>query len=150
MLIKCEECGGQVSSEAKSCPHCGYVLSKTKKEKPKTKKEKQSNSNKTLTNLLKFEWIDDVGDWLSDIPVIGGCLTVLFALLIFGLIAAAGILALVGIFSVSYRLGTILLAVGMAVVSYLASYKWHNRNKLFFLMGLAGAIILFIVSFFVE
>ncbi len=27
-LIKCPECGGNVSTEASSCPHCGYPLSK--------------------------------------------------------------------------------------------------------------------------
>ncbi len=25
-LIKCPECGGQISDQAASCPHCGYVL----------------------------------------------------------------------------------------------------------------------------
>ena len=25
MLLKCRECGGQVSSGAASCPHCGFV-----------------------------------------------------------------------------------------------------------------------------
>lgn len=28
-LIKCPECGKEVSSSAPSCPHCGYVLKKT-------------------------------------------------------------------------------------------------------------------------
>lgn len=30
-LIKCVECGGKVSSEAISCPHCGYPTSRTNK-----------------------------------------------------------------------------------------------------------------------
>ena len=25
-LIKCEECGGQVSDHAQACPHCGWVM----------------------------------------------------------------------------------------------------------------------------
>lgn len=24
-LIKCKECGKEISAQAKSCPHCGYV-----------------------------------------------------------------------------------------------------------------------------
>lgn len=30
-VIKCSECGGQVSTSAKSCPHCGAVAKKFKK-----------------------------------------------------------------------------------------------------------------------
>ena len=29
-LIKCPECKGQVSDTAESCPHCGYIISKSK------------------------------------------------------------------------------------------------------------------------
>jgi hypothetical protein len=25
MLVKCKECGGRVSDDAKACPHCGAV-----------------------------------------------------------------------------------------------------------------------------
>ncbi|MDY5355633.1 MAG: zinc ribbon domain-containing protein, partial [Eubacteriales bacterium] len=28
-LIKCPECGKEVSSSAPTCPHCGYQLKKT-------------------------------------------------------------------------------------------------------------------------
>ncbi len=30
-LIKCPECNREVSSDAKTCPHCGKDLSKSKK-----------------------------------------------------------------------------------------------------------------------
>jgi hypothetical protein len=26
MIVKCPECGGNVSDRAKTCPHCGYEL----------------------------------------------------------------------------------------------------------------------------
>ena len=29
-LIKCKECGKEISDSVKSCPHCGYVYKKTK------------------------------------------------------------------------------------------------------------------------
>ena len=31
-LMKCPECGGQVSDQAAACPHCGYVLKKASAE----------------------------------------------------------------------------------------------------------------------
>jgi uncharacterized membrane protein YvbJ len=34
-LIKCKECGKEVSSEAKNCPNCGYPITSTKKESKK-------------------------------------------------------------------------------------------------------------------
>ena len=32
-LIKCSECGKEISDQAKACPHCGFPLPKPKKEK---------------------------------------------------------------------------------------------------------------------
>lgn len=32
MIIKCKECGGDVSDKAETCPHCGYSM----KSNPKT------------------------------------------------------------------------------------------------------------------
>ena len=37
-LIKCPECGKEVSDTAKKCPNCGYVIKKSKFENPKVKK----------------------------------------------------------------------------------------------------------------
>lgn len=31
-LIKCSECGKEISDHAESCPHCGYFLGSAKKE----------------------------------------------------------------------------------------------------------------------
>ena len=35
MLIKCPECELQVSDKAAFCPHCGYVITKSKVYSPK-------------------------------------------------------------------------------------------------------------------
>ena len=45
-LIKCPECGKNVSDMAESCPHCGYSL------------ENKANNNDTLNNLkgIKGKW----------------------------------------------------------------------------------------------
>lgn len=32
-IIKCSECGGAVSNRAKTCPHCGFQLSKEQKKR---------------------------------------------------------------------------------------------------------------------
>jgi uncharacterized membrane protein YvbJ len=41
-LIKCTECGKDVSSEAKTCPHCGFLIQQPQPLAP--------DSNKELTN----------------------------------------------------------------------------------------------------
>ncbi len=33
MIIKCPECGKDVSSEANACPFCGYPINKNRKKK---------------------------------------------------------------------------------------------------------------------
>ncbi|MDE6014964.1 MAG: zinc-ribbon domain-containing protein [Acetatifactor sp.] len=40
-LITCPECNREVSDQAKTCPHCGYKLPKTKKELSPLQKKKQ-------------------------------------------------------------------------------------------------------------
>ena len=39
-LIKCSECGKEISSHAKNCPHCGFPISK-------------NNTKAKLSNLMK-------------------------------------------------------------------------------------------------
>lgn len=34
-IIKCKECGGNVSDKAYSCPHCGYILDYEREAKKK-------------------------------------------------------------------------------------------------------------------
>ena len=36
-LIKCKECGKEISDSAKRCPHCGFVYKKEKAKKEKSK-----------------------------------------------------------------------------------------------------------------
>lgn len=49
-LIYCNECGSQISSDAKSCPNCGYENNYNKK-----KETKKSNTIwKILKNILYF------------------------------------------------------------------------------------------------
>ena len=41
-LIKCPECGKEISSEAKACPYCGYPINKEEIQKPSIKSKKES------------------------------------------------------------------------------------------------------------
>lgn len=45
MLIKCPECELQISDKAAFCPHCGYVITKSKVYTPK-----RSNKRRRLPN----------------------------------------------------------------------------------------------------
>ena len=50
-LIKCNECGKKISSEAETCPHCGIkITKKVKKEKPK-QPEKSNEIGSKLKNI---------------------------------------------------------------------------------------------------
>jgi len=48
-LIKCSECGQDVSDQAPNCPHCGVIINKTK-EQVETKKVDLNVNNFELTN----------------------------------------------------------------------------------------------------
>ena len=61
MIIKCPECGKDVSSEAEACPFCGYPIKNPKK------KNKQENAiHQTL-------WKDIVGVSVSGTAIIVLC-----------------------------------------------------------------------------
>lgn len=48
-LIKCPECGNQISDKAESCPKCGYELNK--KETPTTSDNKVASSFMNKGNI---------------------------------------------------------------------------------------------------
>lgn len=47
-LIKCPECGKEVSDKAKACPNCGFPINDTKVEEPK---EKEETGNVTIYGI---------------------------------------------------------------------------------------------------
>lgn len=66
MIIKCPECGKDVSSEAKACPFCGYPINKNRK------KEVKDNAN------YHAVWKDVVG-----VSVSGGAMITLCPILVY-------------------------------------------------------------------
>lgn len=69
-LIDCQECGNEVSTEAETCPHCGFPLDSEAKEHPEEKDSEQKG--------------------ISPIVVWGcGCFGLIFAFSVFMIIAIA-------------------------------------------------------------
>ena len=100
-LIECPECKQQVSSEAKSCPHCGYPL----KQKVIEEKPKDDEKRKSFT----------VGYRCGP----GGIIAAVIIILIFGLFAIGGAIVCF-IHSASTNgltfLGFVVLALGVSFV----------------------------------
>ena len=44
-LIKCPECGNDVSSETITCPHCGYTINKEEAKKQERIRAAQANQH---------------------------------------------------------------------------------------------------------
>lgn len=106
MLIKCKDCGRQVSSSAESCPHCGntkfleqhrYAVQEYKKEREEAmaRYEKQARSEgfkngdeKLKAEHKKQEKKARKKELNDKIVVYGGCILplVLLLILIFGYI----------------------------------------------------------------
>ena len=56
-LIKCPECGKEVSSSAVNCPHCGYPLSQSDKAPVKKKEEAKPAEKEVPANVNNEELI---------------------------------------------------------------------------------------------
>ena len=146
----CVNCGNQLIESAKFCPNCGtavqkhepsaeemealhkariaQVVQEVHAENQAKNKRKEENSEKakdTLRYIFTLEWIDDFYGFLSDLPVGGGCLSVLWIILL--LIVECGIC--VAIFMGLYSLTGIwgILVIGN-IVAFFASYVWRKRK----------------------
>lgn len=148
-LIKCPECKRKISNTAFSCPHCGYVLgvgissnngiSKNKSTKTKHK------AGDVIVSIIKLEWVDDVADFLMDIPIIGGLLSILFAMLCVIGAGAVALAIVICVFWGLYLLHPIVAivagAIGMNAIAYCASYVWGGRKKWYFWLCLSLTIL---------
>ena len=143
--INCPKCGNTLTAESSFCNKCGAKLIKQE-----TKKEKRFWE--ITKNIFEHIWdfIENIWDFLTDIPVIGCFLSAIFALLCVGLVGFAGIMILVGLFSIHYILGFIVLLVGMDVIAYFASFKWGMRKPWFFWAALVLSILALLFPLFME
>ncbi len=76
-LIKCPECGKDVSTAANSCPHCGYPLKKGNKPKAKT--------TSSFQNPINSSW---VLKWKKKVTKIKVVCTLIFVACVIGLVAS--------------------------------------------------------------
>ena len=63
-LIKCAECGADISSEASACPHCGYPIAKTRSEIVTTEPKRSKSSVPWLSVLFPVVSLVLFGLWL--------------------------------------------------------------------------------------
>jgi len=82
-LLKCPECGKEISDKAENCPHCGYVL--VKNELPKIRRtELTRNPPKPVPGVICIA--------LGAFMIFGGLLTIVAIFGIFVLIAGIAFL----------------------------------------------------------
>lgn len=152
-LIKCPECKHKISDTAISCPHCGFVLSgKILHENKHENKNNKTSSNKLkdgLLSFIRFEWIEDISDFLGDIPIIGWLLSWIFFLICVAVVVV-GVPAIVyysfiGLWAIHPILAIVVGLVGLNVLTYCASYVWGMRKPWFFWVCLILTIIALII-----
>ena len=147
------------SFSARSCPHCGYVLtddvkrtSVTETISDQNKKQAISKLKDVMYTIIHLEWLDDIADFLEGIPLIGPLLRIVFIFVAIILSMAAIVFMVAGLFTLSPILGSIILLVGMNIISYFASYKWEARQPWFFwvCLGLSLFVFVFMMTAFIS
>ncbi len=76
-LIKCPECGREISSFADFCPHCGFPMKKTE-EKPK------KEENRNLVSLYKFSIQKSTGSPVATFVFMEIMIVIIIVICIFG------------------------------------------------------------------
>jgi len=114
-LVKCPECGGNVSTAADVCPHCGFPLWKNKENDyenisaEETKPAKQEKPD--LSEPKSDEWVNELSGKKSTI-IAGWIVSMLFGLLFgaIGLVTSAAAISVIGFMIAFFSLITILSA----------------------------------------
>ena len=111
-LIKCPECGQNVSTEATACPHCGYPLNKVEKEQKVEKGEIDNNKIAPLDPswLKKYKFKPTHGKIILGGVALGTLLTFIISIVIivaadnYSLITIPLLFAIIFIVSLSFFL----------------------------------------------
>ena len=165
-LIPCPECNRAISETATFCPNCGYVTTKGKEDKSirnrknghkafdkKKGKEVFEKTSDALVYIFTLQWIEDLSDWLYDIPLVGPVLSVVvkygLALgLLVGVFVGGG--ALISYFySIAPELTIVIGVVASNVFHYFVTTNRFEKRKWFFVMWLflSIAILLFVFQY---
>ncbi len=159
-LIKCPECKRSISDTSIRCPFCDFVLIDKVVEEQKISAQKCQVHQKTSTNrvleFLRFNWffnfIDNIADDLSYIPLVGTVLS--FALKLVCILVTIAILVgvvgviIAGLFYISPFLAMEAMMVASTVVMYFETYKQGVRTYVFW-FSLALTIIFPFIFVFV-
>lgn len=83
-LIKCPECGQNVSTEAAACPHCGYPLNKVKNEQIVENSEIDNNKKAPLDPswLKKYKFKPTLGKIILGGVALGSLLSFIISIII--------------------------------------------------------------------
>lgn len=118
MLIKCPECGREISSEALSCPHCGFPINKNIAER------KSIDNDKALLKQYTEEY--DAYTSSGNACVIVGFIFIIIGVVFLPLsFTLEGLGALAIVSYVVIPLGLVIAIVGGSV----NSTKANNRKK---------------------
>lgn len=118
MLVKCPECGREISSEALSCPHCGFPIDKNIAERKSIDNDKA---------LLK-QYMDEYNSYTSSGTA---CVIIGFILIIIGVVCLPlaftleDLEALAIISYIAVPLGLVIAIAGGSV----NSTKANNRKR---------------------
>lgn len=83
-LIKCPECGQNVSTEATACPHCGYPLNKVEKEQKVEKSEIDNDKKAPLDPswLKKYKFKPTLGKIILGGVALGSLISFIISIVI--------------------------------------------------------------------
>ncbi len=156
-LIKCPECKKRISDTSIRCPFCDFVLINRIVEEQKIPVKKCQTNQNAVTNqvlkFLRFDWffdfIDDIADNLSYIPLIGPVLSFVFkavcALVLFAIVFGVIGVIIAGLSYASPLLAIEAILVGGTIVMYF--YTNRKRKQAYYFWIVLAITILFPIVF---
>ena len=137
-IIKCPECGSDVSDQATVCMHCGYPIKKKQRQKQSrflsgfcaTKDRIHARIHKDEAESW-FHYLFDSTHFVDDFGALGCLLTALAVLVVVGGGVAFVIWFMFWLFNRSPGLAIVVLLVGLCTFSFLDCYVWSRKNRWF-------------------
>ena len=125
MLIKCPECGKDVSSEAVSCPRCGYPIKRQTNVRLNNQSERSEKEIRELIAEAKeCSSASTASAAIGLIMFFGGIISIVLAFAVIEDGDVSGIIAVLG--TIFAPLGFLILVIGCSV----NGTKYNNRIKI--------------------
>ena len=154
-LVKCPECKRNISETSIRCPHCDFVLNDkvvVEQKIPEKKYKTHQNAHiKRFLEFLHFNWffdfLNNIADGLSNIPLIGTVLSLLFKVVVGIVVLAINFCVFYAIISglsyVSPLLATEVILIGFTINMYF--YAYGSKMSYCFWIALVMTILFPIV-----